>query len=201
LKGNDNLPKIFSVVNDRWEICLSLSPEGHFQHCSFVNSICTYKGGTHVDKVINQIIEHLHKQVQKDKNFKDTKLKPQVVKQNLWIFIKCQIENPTFDSQTKENMTLKASAWGSKCEISEKTLKEICKSGLLEMTINLMSAKSKMDLSRFGGIKKSRLTGVKKLDDANCAGKKDANKCTLILTEGDSAKALAVAGLGVIGRE
>lgn len=147
------------------------------------------------------IVEHLQKQVSKDKNFKDTKLRPQVVKQNLWIFIKCQIENPTFDSQTKENMTLKASAWGSKCEINEKTLKEICKSGLLEMTLNLMSAKSKNDLSKVGGIKKSRLTGVKKLDDANSAGKKDASKCTLILTEGDSAKALAVAGLGVVGRE
>lgn len=151
--------------------------------------------------MLSVIVEHLQKQVQKDKNFKDTKLRPQVVKQNLWVFIKCQIENPTFDSQTKENMTLKASAWGSKCEIGEKTLKEICKSGLLDMTLNLMSAKSKNDLSKAGGIKKSRLTGVKKLDDANSAGKKDASKCTLILTEGDSAKALAVAGLGVIGRE
>jgi len=154
-----------------------------------------------VDKVLNVIVEHLQKLVAKDKNFKDTKLRPQVVKQNLWIFIKCQIVNPTFDSQTKENMTLKQSAWGSKCEISEKVLKEICKSGLLEMTINLMSAKSKNDLTKVGGVKKIRLTGIKKLDDANNAGKKDASKCTLILTEGDSAKALAVAGLGVIGRE
>lgn len=33
------------------------------------------------------------------------------------------------------------------------------------------------------------------------AGKKDAAKCTLILTEGDSAKAFAIAGLGVVGRD
>lgn len=32
-------------------------------------------------------------------------------------------------------------------------------------------------------------------------GTKDSHKCTLILTEGDSAKALAVAGLGVVGRD
>ena len=39
-----------------------------------------------------------------------------------------------------------------------------------------------------------------KLADANNAGTREAAKCTLILTEGDSAKALAVAGLGVVGR-
>jgi DNA topoisomerase-2 len=45
-----------------------------------------------------------------------------------------------------------------------------------------------------------RLTGLPKLSDANNAGTKNAKDCTLILTEGDSAKALAIAGLGVVGR-
>ena len=40
-----------------------------------------------------------------------------------------------------------------------------------------------------------------KLADANNAGGKHSERCTLILTEGDSAKALAVAGLGVVGRD
>jgi DNA topoisomerase-2 len=40
-----------------------------------------------------------------------------------------------------------------------------------------------------------------KLSDANNAGTKKASDCTLILTEGDSAKALAVAGLAVVGRD
>src|SRR5271154_7372484 len=40
-----------------------------------------------------------------------------------------------------------------------------------------------------------------KLCDANNAGSKRGNLCTLILTEGDSAKALAVAGLSVVGRD
>jgi DNA topoisomerase-2 len=46
-----------------------------------------------------------------------------------------------------------------------------------------------------------RLTGLTKLSDANNAGTRTAKECTLILTEGDSAKALAVAGLGVVGRD
>ena len=45
------------------------------------------------------------------------------------------------------------------------------------------------------------LTGITKLSDANHAGTRNASQCTLILTEGDSAKALAVAGLGVVGRD
>ena len=44
-------------------------------------------------------------------------------------------------------------------------------------------------------------SGVNKLEDANDAGTKHSIDCTLILTEGDSAKSLAVSGLGVIGRD
>lgn len=49
--------------------------------------------------------------------------------------------------------------------------------------------------------KHSKLRGIPKLDDANNAGTKNSLDCTLILTEGDSAKSLAVAGLGVVGRD
>ncbi|XRB21035.1 DNA topoisomerase II [Pseudoscourfieldia marina] len=51
------------------------------------------------------------------------------------------------------------------------------------------------------GKKTTRLTGIPKLDDANDAGGRNSQKCTLILTEGDSAKSLAVSGLGVVGRD
>lgn len=47
----------------------------------------------------------------------------------------------------------------------------------------------------------NRITGLVKLEDANNAGTKLGHKCTLILTEGDSAKALAVSGLAVVGRD
>jgi DNA gyrase/topoisomerase IV subunit B len=43
--------------------------------------------------------------------------------------------------------------------------------------------------------------GIAKLDDANNAGGKFSDKCTLILTEGDSAKTLAISGLSVVGRD
>jgi DNA topoisomerase II len=52
------------------------------------------------------------------------------------------------------------------------------------------------------GTKKSRILGVEKLEDANDAGSRhNSHNCTLILTEGDSAKALAMAGVEVVGRD
>lgn len=44
-------------------------------------------------------------------------------------------------------------------------------------------------------------TGIPKLDDANDAGGRNSHQCTLILTEGDSAKTLAISGLSVVGRD
>jgi len=41
---------------------------------------------------------------------------------------------------------------------------------------------------------------IPKLEDAVDAGGSESQSCTLIVTEGDSAKALAVAGLAVLGR-
>lgn len=40
-----------------------------------------------------------------------------------------------------------------------------------------------------------------KLQDANDAGTRNSESCTLILTEGDSAKALVIDGLSVAGRD
>uniref|UniRef100_A0A915EJT2 Toprim domain-containing protein n=1 Tax=Ditylenchus dipsaci TaxID=166011 RepID=A0A915EJT2_9BILA len=56
-------------------------------------------------------------------------------------------------------------------------------------------------LDKKSGKKSSKVKNVPKLEDANDAGGKNSHLCTLILTEGDSAKTLAVAGLGVIGRD
>lgn len=51
------------------------------------------------------------------------------------------------------------------------------------------------------GSKKARILGIPKLEDANDAGTKKSEECTLILTEGDSAKALAMAGIEIVGRD
>ena len=47
------------------------------------------------------------------------------VKNHLWLFVNCLIENPTFDSQTKENMTLQQKSFGSTCSLSDKFIKQV----------------------------------------------------------------------------
>ncbi|KAJ8637994.1 hypothetical protein MRB53_012261 [Persea americana] len=101
-RGEESLPRVTEKVNDRWEVSVSLS-DGHFQQVSFVNGIATIKGGTHVDYVTNQIANHLVNIVNKQK--KDANMKPHAVKNHLWVFVNALIDNPAFDSQTKETLT------------------------------------------------------------------------------------------------
>ena len=112
---------VHQVVNDRWEVAFTLS-DGAFNQVSFVNSIATTKGGTHVDHVAQQIITKLVDEVKK-KN-KAAQVKPHQIKQHLWLFVNCLIENPAFDSQTKENMTLRSTSFGSKCNLSDDFMKK-----------------------------------------------------------------------------
>jgi DNA topoisomerase-2 len=133
------------------------------------------------------------------KNKNGNGIKPFQIKNHLWIFINCLIENPTFDSQTKENMTLQMKNFGSKCNLSEDFFKKVSKSGLLDRIMNWLAFKEKTDLEKAGSKSKTgKIKGIPKLDDANDAGTKNSIECTLIVTEGDSAKTLAVAGYFII---
>lgn len=186
-------------VNERWEICVTLS-EGQFQQVSFVNGIATIKGGTHVDYVANQIANHVMAVVNK-KN-KNANVKAHNVKNHLWVFVNALIDNPAFDSQTKETLTLRQSSFGSKCELSEEFLKKVtAKSGIVETLLSWANFKQSKDLKKNDGTKTEDVRGISKLEDANLAGGRNSEQCTLILTEGDSAKALAMAGLSVVGRD
>ncbi|XP_060604745.1 DNA topoisomerase 2-alpha-like isoform X3 [Ruditapes philippinarum] len=190
---------VHEIVSPRWEVAVTMSDKG-FQQASFVNSIATTKGGRHVDHVADQVVKKLIEVVSK-KNKGGIQIKPFQVKNHLWLFVNCLIENPTFDSQTKENMTLQAKSFGSKCQLSEKFITQVSKCGIVESIQSWMKFKAQSQLKKVSGNKQNKLKGIPKLDDANDAGTKHSLDCTLILTEGDSAKTLAVAGLGVVGRD
>merc|ERR1719265_3097190 len=101
-------------------------------------------------------------------------------------------------------MTLKSSKFGSTCNLNSAFISEVVEeTGILDVVVQEAQAKMTiaMDSKTSTGRSAKRVLGVPKLEDANDAGSSDSKKCTLILTEGDSAKALAVAGLSVIGRD
>ena len=191
---------VHEVINDRWEICVTVSSRG-FQHVSFANSIATTKGGTHVTYIADQVVAQVQAAVAK-KNKGGVTIKPFQIKNHVWVFINALIVNPSFDSQTKEFMTLKSGKFGSKCQLNEGFTKRLLRCGIVENVLEWARFKSQSQLkSKCHSTKHSKLRGIAKLDDANNAGTKHSRDCTLILTEGDSAKALAISGLSVVGRD
>lgn len=181
--------------HERWEIGFAVS-DGSFQQVSFVNSIATTSGGTHVNYIADQITNKLLEIVKK-KNKGGVILKNNQIRNHIFLFINCQIVNPAFTSQTKEQMTTKASQFGSKCTVSEKFLKDIAKTEAVNNIIHFAQQKADQVLKKTDGHKRTRMNNPK-LTDANKAGTKDGHRCTLILTEGDSASLLALAGRAVV---
>ena len=199
---DDSVERVYEHMSDRWEVVMAVSPDAKFEHVSFVNGISTIKGGKHVDYIVNGITKKVQNYVAtKGYKRKKIELKTAHLKENIFIFVRSTVENPSFDSQIKEYLTTPSSKFGSSCSLSEKFIEKVLKTSLVERAIKLNDFKDNLGLQKMSGKKTSNVRGIDKLDDANKAGSNDSLKCTLILTEGDSAKALAVAGLSVIGRD
>lgn len=198
-KGNP-IKCVFEQCGPRWEIAVALSEKG-FQQVSFVNSIATNKGGRHVDHVAGLILDRLADELKK-KNKSGIAAKPFQIKNHIWVFVNCLIENPAFDSQTKECLNTQVIKFGSKCSPTETFFKHVLKTPIVESVNSWLKFKSdQLKDKACAKVKYSKLHGIPKLEDANDAGTKNSADCTLILTEGDSAKALVVAGLSVVGRD
>lgn len=205
-KNKTENPRIYDKPNDRWEVVVCLSPDEEFRHVSFVNGIYTYQGGKHVDHVRSVIAKKLQTWAKKKKK---TTIKLEYLKKNMWVFVKCLIDNPSFSSQTKEFMTTPVSKFGqydnSKFNIDDKVIDKIgSKLQIVERSILLSKHKDEIGTIVKNEYKTRKHLKIPKLEEANWAGHKDKDKrrqCTLILTEGDSAKATAMSGLSVVGRD
>lgn len=191
--------RVYEKVNDRWEIVASYNDFNGFEHVSFVNGVWTSRGGKHVEYVVNNITKRLIEIISKKK--KDVNIKPQVIKDNLIVFVKSTIVNPSFDSQSKETLTTPASKFGSKAELSDKFYEKLAKTGIIERILEISQVADANTLKKTDGKKRSLIKGIHKLDDANWAGTGKSGDCVLILTEGDSAKTMAISGLSEVGRD
>ena len=175
---------------DRWSYSVCLSEE--FKQVSFVNGIFTSKGGKHVDYIVQQIIKKMIAYIEKKKK---VEVKPSIIKEQLHIFLNCTIVNPSFDSQTKDYLNTPPSKFGSSCVVSDKFIEKLAKQGIMENSCELSHIKEKNNSKKTDGNKNKTIRGIPKLVDANYAGTKDSKLCTLILCEGDSAKAGILSGL------
>eukprot|EP00439_Symbiodinium_sp_Y106_P032803 s5686_g3.t3 len=126
--------RISEACNERWEVAIALTDGSGFRQVSFVNSICTSRGCTHVNCVAEQVVAAVMEELAKEKGAKGTlAVKPQHVKNHLWVF---------------ETLTTKKERFGSTCELSEELLQAVCGSGIVETLLEWSKALGKSELAR-----------------------------------------------------
>ena len=194
-------PRAYKKFNERWEVVACLSPNQKFDQVSFANGVSTIRGGKHVEYVTKQIVSKLKKYIETKKKLRT--LKSEHVKDNLMIFVKCSVDGAAFDTQTKECLTTTPSKFGSTCEIDDAFIEYLAnKCGVMEQVYNWYQVKSEINLKKTDGSNKRNHLNIPKLEDAAWAGGgKKAQLACLILTEGDSAKTLAMAGRSAVKNE
>lgn len=187
--------RVYEAPDDggRWEYAVALSPAHEFHQISFVNGICTHKGGKHVDYIMGQITRKLCAYIEKKKKIA---VNANTIKEQLMLFLRCDIENPAFDSQTKDYMNTPSNKFGSTCTVSDTFIEKLAKMGVMDMACSLTEAKENRLAKKTDGSKTKTIRGIANFIDANWSGTPEHSKdCCLILCEGLSALSGIVSGL------
>ena len=200
---NSEQPWIIShcVKNPLWSFAIRFNDGKSVDfntQISFVNGIFTNRSGKHVDYIYDLLLEKFQKIIG-----------PEFTKKLLYDYVtlclKASIVNPTFNSQTKEELNTPISKFGITsngipmgCIIPDGFWTQIKNSPILSQLKYVLSFANQKILAKLDGTKKSKIKNLPKLEDANFAGTKKSNECVLILTEGDSAKATAISGISAI---
>jgi DNA topoisomerase-2 len=193
LGSKDEVKRVYENSDDRWEYAVAMSSEKHeFIQVSFVNGICTSKGGKHVDYIIGQIIRKLCDYIEKKKK---VKVNAASIKEQLILFLRCDIDNPAFDSQTKDFMNTPSVKFGSTCTVTDNFIEKVAKMGVMEVACSLTEAKENRLAKKTDGVKTKTIRGIANFIDANNSGTAQSKDCVLILCEGLSAQSGIVSGL------
>lgn len=185
--------RVYEAQGERWEYAVALSPTHEFTAVSFVNGICTFKGGKHVEYIIGQITRKLVAYIEKKKKIT---VNQNAIKEQLILFVRCDIENPAFDSQTKDFMNTPSTKFGSTCAVSDNFIEKVAKMGVMDVACSLMEAKQNKEVAKkTDGSKTKSIRGIPNLIDANWSGTNKSKDCVLILCEGLSALSGIVSGL------
>ena len=189
----DENKRVYESVNERWEYAVALSPKHEFMQVSFVNGISTSKGGKHVDYILGQIVRKLCAYIEKKKKIT---CNPATIKEQIILFVRCDIENPSFDSQTKDYMNTPSAKFGSQCTVSDSFIEKVAKMGVMDMACQLTETKEAgKTKKKMDGSKSKNVRGIPNFVDANLAGTDKSKDCVLILAEGLSAMSGIVSGL------
>jgi len=195
--SKEDTKRAYESPNERWEYAVALSSTHQFEQVSFVNGICTFKGGKHVDYILGQIVRKVCDYIEKKKK---VKVAPNTIKEQLILFLRCDIENPAFDSQTKDFMNTPSAKFGSSATVTDAFIEKVAKMGVMDMACSLSEAKEARLAKKTDGTKTRTIRGIANFIDANLSGTAQSGDCILILCEGLSAMSGIVSGLSSADR-
>ena len=190
--SKDDNKRCYEDNGERWEYVVGLSPNHEFTQVSFVNGINTSKGGKHIEYILGQITRKLVTYIEKKKK---VVVNANSIKEQLILFLRCDIENPAFDSQTKDYMNTPSAKFGSTCVVSDKFIEKLAKMGIMDAACALTEVKENKSAKKTDGTKTKSIRGIPKLVDSNYAGSERSSECIIIFCEGDSAKSGIISGL------
>ena len=188
------------VKNPLWSFAIRFNDGKSIEqgtHISFVNGIFTNRGGKHVDYIQDMLVDKFQKLIGQEFTKK-------LLDDWVTICLKSSVVNPTFNSQTKEELNTPVSKFGilgsipMECVIPDNFWTQIKNSPILDQLKQVLAFANQKIMAKLDGSKKSKIKNLPKLEDANFAGTKKSSDCVLILTEGDSAKATAISGISAI---
>lgn len=179
---------VLSFKTPQWSVALGVPAEGcDFRGISFVNGVCTWLGGTHVDAVASMLNAVAR-----------TKFPVSRMKQHAVIFVTGLMANPEFNSQLKESLT---SPVAKVPLLDARDAKKLLSSGICSEMSNAHSRREADKAAQADrSARRATRLNIEKLEDATRAGIPGSG-CSLFLTEGDSAKTMVISGMSEIGRD
>jgi len=166
-----------------WKVAVSHS-DG-FEQISFVNSVETYQGGTHVSYVMDQIVDALREYFKKKHK---TEVKPADIRNHMRVYISANVNRPKFSSQTKENMISQYGTYKTSWTVPDIMIRKLIKSNIIQSVLDWVNAKQKaIEMAELRKLNKEAAKTnprrVDKFDDA--IEKNDRHLCECFFTEGD----------------
>lgn len=173
--------------NENFDVALAPTPIDGFGHVTYVNGIDVFNGGTHVDYIINQITNKIREFIKKKHR---VDVKPNNIKQQMFLVARCRINAPMFSSQSKEFLNSDPKTYGTTYEPSDRFIKKVLESEIVQKVLDWVEGeKRRAELEEQRKLNKTTqntnfLKRITKFDDATS---KDRSSCMLFLTEGNSA--------------
>lgn len=174
-----------------------MAEEDGFNHISFVNGGNTKEGGVHVDKwkriILDSVRDKFNDRNISSANNSKSSLKVTIKDLEIYfiLFVRCELVEPEYNNQTK---TCLKSPVPQTIKLTPSQLNSVMKWPFQQCLIEKIKMKEGMKMKRTGGHKKGFILAGKKVEQAAWAGTKKSKECSLYITEGDSAKALAITG-------